>query len=82
MASLLEPGSHRAAGVVDDDALVGAMVRVEVAWMRVLGASADQMASVEAVVLQVADVEDAGNPVLPLVRALRAALGDAVVHRG
>jgi 3-carboxy-cis,cis-muconate cycloisomerase len=83
MASLLEPGSHRAAGVVDDDALVGAMVRVEVAWMRVLGASADQMASVEkAVVLQVADAEDAGNPVLPLVRALRAALGDAVVHRG
>jgi 3-carboxy-cis,cis-muconate cycloisomerase len=83
MASLLEPGSHRAAGVLDDDALVGAMVRVEVAWMRVLGAPADQVASVEkAVVLQVADVEDAGNPVLPLVRALRAALGDAAVHRG
>ena len=79
MPSLLEPGSHRAAGVVDDDALVAAMVRVEVAWMRVLGASADQVAP--EIVLDPAEVERAGNPVLPLVTSLRAALGDSV-HRG
>ncbi len=78
MGSLLEPGSHRAAGVVDDEALVAAMVRVEEAWLRVLGRSG----SVEKpVVLDVAEVESGGNPVLPLVRALRAELGDEV-HRG
>jgi 3-carboxy-cis,cis-muconate cycloisomerase len=79
MPPLLEPGSHRAAGVVDDDALVAAMVRVEVAWMHVLGASDEQVAP--EVVLDVADVEGAGNPVLPLVKSLRTALGDSV-HRG
>ena len=78
MGSLLEPGSHRAAGVIDDEALVAAMVRVEEAWLRVLGESG----SVEKpVVLDVADVESGGNPVLPLVRALRAELGPEV-HRG
>jgi 3-carboxy-cis,cis-muconate cycloisomerase len=79
MGSLLEPGSHRAAGVVDDDALVAAMVRVEVAWMRVLGASNEQVAP--EVVLDPAEVERAGNPVLPLVKSLRAAFGGNV-HRG
>jgi 3-carboxy-cis,cis-muconate cycloisomerase len=78
MASLLEPGSHRAAGVVDDDALVAAMVRVEEAWLRVLGGSG---AVEKPVVLDVAEVESGGNPVLPLVRALRADLGQEV-HRG
>jgi 3-carboxy-cis,cis-muconate cycloisomerase len=78
MGSLLEPGSHRAAGVVDDEALVAAMVRVEEAWLRVLGGSGPVE---KPVVLEVADVESGGNPVLPLVRALRAELGDEV-HRG
>ncbi|MEJ1105772.1 MULTISPECIES: lyase family protein [unclassified Kribbella] len=78
MASLLEPGSHRAAGVVDDDALVAAMVRVEEAWLRVRGLSG----SVEKpVVLDLAEAESGGNPVLPLVQALRADLG-VEVHRG
>ena len=31
---LLSPGSHRAAGSVDDAALVDAMLHVEVAWLR------------------------------------------------
>jgi 3-carboxy-cis,cis-muconate cycloisomerase len=96
MADLLRPGSHRADGVADDAALVRAMLRVEVAWLQALAdgkaATEDQ---VEAVSLAVAgwapaldprDVEDAGNPVLPLVRALRARVGDAgaaaLVHAG
>src|SRR6185436_12740913 len=49
MASLLEPGSHRAPGL-DDAALVRAMLRVEVAWMHALaGAGAATPAQVAAV---------------------------------
>jgi len=83
---LLEPGAHRADGVADDAALLAAMLRVEIAWVQALAdgdaATADQ---VEAVVraghgwqpsLDGTDVEDAGNPVLPLVRALRARVDD------
>ena len=32
MTGLLAPGSHRATGLVDDAALVAAMLRVETAW--------------------------------------------------
>ncbi|MFG2039859.1 lyase family protein [Dactylosporangium sp. NPDC048998] len=96
MASLLEPGSHRAADVVDDGALVSAMLRVEVAWLHALAAcgaaTAEQVTAVEKAAASLEpriaprDVEDAGNPALPLVRALRAAVTDpdaaALVHRG
>jgi 3-carboxy-cis,cis-muconate cycloisomerase len=74
MASLLEPGSHRAAGVVDDDALVEALVRVEAAWLRVLGLP-DEVKAVEP---PAAEVGAAGNPVLPLVKSLQV----EGVHRG
>ncbi|MFF0267025.1 lyase family protein [Kribbella sp. NPDC004536] len=80
MPSLLEPGSRRAIGVVDDDALLAAMTRVELAWLHVLKGSAANLN--EPIALQLADVEDAGNPVLPLVKALRAALGEPELHRG
>ncbi len=94
--SLLEPGSHRAAALADDRALVRAMLRVEVAWVRALAVAgavgADALAQVETAsdglepVLSHQEVEAAGNPVLPLVRALRAAVADpdtaAAVHRG
>lgn len=94
--SLLEPGSHRAAALADDQALVAAMLRVEVAWVRVLvdlGAVPDRVvAQVEQAAasldahLPLGEVEAAGTPVLPLVQALRAALGDheasSAVHRG
>jgi hypothetical protein len=50
MPSLLEPGSSRGS-VVDDAALVAAMLRVEVGWMRALegggAATAEQVANVE-----------------------------------
>lgn len=93
---LLEPGAHRARGVADDAALVAAMLRVEVAWMQALAAGgaakADHVEAVERAVdgwlpeLDAADVEGAGNPVLPVVRALRSRVGDtdaaALVHAG
>jgi 3-carboxy-cis,cis-muconate cycloisomerase len=96
MASLLEPGSYRAAALVDDAALVAAMLRVEVAWMHALAdgnaADSDQVIAVEKAAASVdpqlaaSEVENAGNPVLPLVTALRRAVSDAdaaaLVHRG
>ncbi len=95
MNDLLEPGAHRARGVADEEALVAAMLRVEVAWMSALAdGGAATNAHVEAVVRSVegwlpdldeAGIEDAGNPVLPLVRALRSRVdGDAagLVHAG
>lgn len=96
MASLLEPGSYRASDIVDDAALIAAMLAVEVAWMQALvvcGAATDQdLKSIEHaaatldVSLQPDEVEAAGNPVLPLVRRLRGAVPEAttaaLVHRG
>lgn len=93
---LLEPGSHRALGVADDAALLAAMLRVEVAWVQVLAdAGAAKADHVDAVVravegwqptLDPTEVEDAGNPVLPLVHALRARVDDPdaarVLHTG
>lgn len=98
---LLTPGSHRVAGALDDAALVGTMLQVEVAWARALarvGAFDGQVARAVAKAAEELDVdllalaaeaENAGNPVVPLLRRLRAALrggGDEeaarVLHRG
>ena len=93
---LLEPGAGRAAGVADDDALLAAMLRVEVAWMHALAdcgaAKTDHVGAVERAVeswrplLDGAEVEDAGTPVVALARALRARVDDpdaaALVHAG
>jgi 3-carboxy-cis,cis-muconate cycloisomerase len=95
MASLLEPGSHRAPGL-DDAALIRAMLRVEVAWMHALVQAGAATPAQAAAVADAADgldphlspaaVEAAGNPVLPLVTALREAVADetaaGLVHRG
>lgn len=95
--TLLTPGSHRTAGALDDAALVGAMLQVEVAWVRALariggvdGDLAGQVAKVAQdwevdLAALSAESEAAGNAVVPLVRQLREAVGkDAarVVHRG
>lgn len=94
--NLLEPGSYRARGVADGHTLVSAMLRVEVAWLRTLAdrgaATADQVDAVVRAVegwlpdLDEVEVEDAGNPVLPLVWALRTRVGAAdpavLVHVG
>lgn len=95
MASLLEPGSHRIAGVVDDDALIAAMIKVEVAWLGALsdcGAadpedviSLQHVATTREIMLAPTDIEAAGNPVLPLLRALQETLplpAASLIHRG
>ncbi|WP_432478271.1 lyase family protein [Nocardioides sp. GXQ0305] len=95
MSRLLAPGSHRAAGVADDAALVAALLRVEVAWSRALVvAGLADAAAAEAVERAAAglrpdlagllvDTEAAANPVVPLVVLLRKAVGDgAPIHRG
>ncbi|MCR3722150.1 MULTISPECIES: lyase family protein [Prauserella salsuginis group] len=98
MGGLLGPGTHRAAGLTGDAAVADAMRTVEIAWLRALAATgvleateADRAAeTLSGARLDVADLsrkaEDAGNPVVPLVTALRDALGDdplaARVHRG
>ncbi|ANZ41782.1 hypothetical protein BBK82_43450 [Lentzea guizhouensis] len=70
------PGSHRAGG----DGLVRAMVRVEVAWARVLGSDVEDLLDWTPR-LDPAEVEAAGNPVLPLVSALRSRVS-VPVHTG
>ncbi|PZG19669.1 adenylosuccinate lyase [Micromonospora craterilacus] len=95
---LLAPGSHRAAGIADDHAVVAAMLRVEAAWLRALATvgtveadDADRLAGVVAgldldVAALAAAGEAAGNPVVPLVAAVRGAAGDErlarLVHAG
>ncbi|WP_238165611.1 lyase family protein [Kribbella caucasensis] len=90
--SLLEPGRHRVAHLADDAALLTAMVRVELAWLRALSGAGllkpEQVAAAEqqlpSPVIDPAAVESSGNPVKPLVDALRAALPEvsAQLHRG
>ncbi|MFE4540325.1 lyase family protein [Streptomyces scopuliridis] len=96
--SLLSPGAHRAAGLADDAALVAAMLAVEAAWPHALAAAgaldaADAAALDRAVRGWPVDLdrlrtgaEDAGNPVVPLVGALRDAVPDdrlaRMIHRG
>ncbi|MEU7476357.1 lyase family protein [Lentzea sp. NPDC042327] len=70
------PGSHRA-----DSDLVRAMVRVEVAWARVLGSDIEPAVRNWTPELDPVEVEAAGNPVLPLVTALRSRV-PAPVHTG
>ena len=95
---LLRPGSHRAEGLIDDHALVAAMLQVEVAWFDALVsvgvASKDQADMVADAAKQwqpdisqlAVAAEAAGNPVVALVKGLRAAVADplaaALVHRG
>jgi 3-carboxy-cis,cis-muconate cycloisomerase len=95
---LLSPGAHRTADAVGDAALVGAMLQVEVAWLRALASvgavdtedadALDETARGWHVDLEklAAESEAAGNPVVPLVRGLREAVGDdrlaGLVHRG
>ncbi|XVX21677.1 lyase family protein [Actinomycetota bacterium] len=99
-ADLLRPGLGTAAVLTDAD-VVGALLRAEVAWSRALGtvgaASPESVSAIEAaaadLVVGVAELSaaaaDGGNPVIPLVRVLRAAAVEAggedsgkAVHRG
>jgi 3-carboxy-cis,cis-muconate cycloisomerase len=72
MTELFWPGDHRAGDLFTDRAFLEAMVRVESAW-------ADADLEVPDVEL---DTESGGNPVIPLVEALRAAHPDVALHDG
>ena len=96
--TLFDPlfGSDRVAAQLTDDAWVRALLEVEVALARAAAScgvvSAGAAAQVEAVAADlVVDVDvlglaavEGGNPVIPLVRLLRGAVGDAgpAVHVG
>ena len=85
---LLSPGSSRAKGQVDDATLVATMVTVEVAWLRAVSTTdAAEAADVSALAERLTGwrpdldalalrTEAAGNPVVPVVEALRAHVGD------
>jgi 3-carboxy-cis,cis-muconate cycloisomerase len=91
MSELFWPGDQRAGQLLTDAALVAAMTRVEVAWLRALHAAGvapdvDPGAVGPVAVADLAgDVEAGGNPVIPLVRVLREGLPEATarwLHRG
>ena len=90
MSSLLWPGDHRAPTAMSDRALVEAMVRVEQSWLDVLAsagvAAPADLSLVELDVARLAvDAESSGNPVVPLVAALRSATPEEAslwLHRG
>jgi 3-carboxy-cis,cis-muconate cycloisomerase len=97
---MLTPGAHRVAGLADDTALVAALVRAETAWFGVLveqgAATQDLLDAVEEaaagwrpdLAALAAESEDGGNPVLPVLRGLRAAVAERdesaarLLHRG
>lgn len=76
MSDLFWPGDARAGGLLSEEALLDAMVRVEEAW---LGNPRPAMPA-----LRPEDLtsEAAGNPVPSLVAVLRERTGDDRVHRG
>jgi 3-carboxy-cis,cis-muconate cycloisomerase len=92
--SVLEPGSFRDNGRLEDDVLLTAMLRVEQAWMAALVAggaggaeAAEALAAVPAMpTLDPVAVEATGNPVPAFVAWLRTQVDDpesaALVHRG
>ncbi len=90
MSSLLWPGDHRAPTAMSNHALVEAMVRVEQSWLDVLAsagvAAPADLSLVELDVARLAvDAESSGNPVVPLVAALRSATPEEAsrwLHRG
>jgi 3-carboxy-cis,cis-muconate cycloisomerase len=72
VTSLFWPGDARAGDLFTDRAFLEAMVVVEAAWV-------GERLAVPDVEL---DTEPGGNPVIPLVEALRAAHPDLDLHAG
>jgi 3-carboxy-cis,cis-muconate cycloisomerase len=101
---VLDPAAVRVRRLTDDDAVLAALLDVEVAWAHALAAVApvpdalpDALPDVVEKAVARLDLDAArlaeegeagGNPVIPLVRALRGSVGDdepgaaAWVHRG
>jgi 3-carboxy-cis,cis-muconate cycloisomerase len=99
MADLLWPGDERAGDLFSDAALLGAMVDVESAWLAALvsagiapesaaTADLDHQRTPDLLERLAREAESGGNPVLPLVSALRTGLQRTApeaarwVHRG
>lgn len=83
MGDLLWPGDERAGDLFSDAAVLSAMVRVEQAWLDGLAGAGLAPATTLSVpsLDEVASTSEAGgNPVIPLVKALRRQSPD--VHRG
>ena len=84
MGDLLWPGDARAGDLCTDEAFLAAMVRVEQAWLDALAEARLAAATVPLVAPPVAAIaaasESGGNPVIPLVAALRTQAPG--VHRG
>lgn len=77
---LLRPGSSRLGALTSDPALVDAIVEVERAWLRVLGQDADLAVPTDIAALR-AGLERAGNPVVPVLDALRDS-APPLLHKG
>lgn len=91
MSELFWPGEHRAGELFSDRAFLRAMIKVEAGWLwalRVIGLAPGPGpgSSLRIDTSDIAErVESGGNPVIPLVAALRAAHPDDTaewVHRG
>jgi 3-carboxy-cis,cis-muconate cycloisomerase len=85
VSDLFWPGDERADGLLDDAALLGALVAVEQAWLdALLEAGLAPASPTLTAVVEPADLareaEAGGNPVIPLVRRLREQ--SSWVHRG
>lgn len=88
MSELFWPGDDRAGDLFSDSALLAAMTRVEAAWLHALrtsGTAGEVDAEALTVPVHLDGVEAGGNPVIPLVSALRERAPAATrhwVHRG
>jgi 3-carboxy-cis,cis-muconate cycloisomerase len=81
VTDLLWPGDHRAGDLFSDEAFVGALLRVERAWLRARGIPADVGFQPDLEALAIAS-ETGGNPVIPLLAGLRAEGAPAELHTG
>ncbi len=84
MSDLFWPGDERAGDHLTDAAFLAAMVDVEEAWLGVLGHDAGLARDLDPAAV-VGDAEAGGNPVLPLLVALRASAREdtaRLLHRG
>jgi 3-carboxy-cis,cis-muconate cycloisomerase len=79
MTDLLWPGDHRAGELFTDASFVAAMVRVEQAWLTARGISADIRFDGR---VSAADAENGGNPLIPLLAAMRAQGAPDQLHAG
>jgi 3-carboxy-cis,cis-muconate cycloisomerase len=81
VTDLLWPGDHRAGDLFGDAAVVAAMIRVEQAWLSARGLDAEIGFEPDLEALSIAS-EAGGNPVIPLLAALRAQGAPDALHAG